>query len=216
MYRQIAPFLGRSVLEAGCGIGNLTELLLDRDRLVASDHDPFYVEMIGRRFGHLENFRAIRVDLTRTEDWERLALSDESFDTILCSNVLEHIDRDETVLAHFQRALRPGGHAILLVPQHPWLYTPTDRTLGHVRRYTEAELRGKLEQAGLKVVHMQGFNRLGTIGWYLSGKILGRSDLSPGQMRTYNRVLPLARLVERFTSLPALSLIAVGRKAEAP
>jgi 16S rRNA A1518/A1519 N6-dimethyltransferase RsmA/KsgA/DIM1 with predicted DNA glycosylase/AP lyase activity len=61
------------VLEAGCGIGNLTELLLDSDRLVASDFDPFYVEMIGRRFGHMENFRAVQMDLTKAEDYARLA-----------------------------------------------------------------------------------------------------------------------------------------------
>ena len=65
------PSSADRVLEAGCGIGNLTELLLDRDRLVASDFDPFYVEMIGRRFGHLENFRTIQMDLTRAADYGR-------------------------------------------------------------------------------------------------------------------------------------------------
>ena len=90
MYRQIAPFVGKNVLEAGCGIGNLTELLLDSDRLVATDYDPFYVEMISRRFGHLENFSTLGMNLTRAEDWARLA--DESFDTIICLNVLEHIN----------------------------------------------------------------------------------------------------------------------------
>jgi glycosyltransferase involved in cell wall biosynthesis len=210
LYRQIAPFVGKNVLEAGCGIGNLTELLLDSDRLVATDYDPFYVEMIRRRFGHLENFSTLWMNLTRAEDWGRLV--DESFDTIICLNVLEHIAPDEEVLGHFQRALRPGGHAIILVPQHPWLYTATDKTLGHERRYTEADLCEKLERAGLKVVHKQGFNRLGTLGWYVSGKILGKSELSPGQMKTYNRILPLAKLIERFTSWPALSIIAVGQK----
>jgi glycosyltransferase involved in cell wall biosynthesis len=210
MYRQIAPFVGKSVLEAGCGIGNLTELLLDSDQLVASDFDPFYVEMIGRRFGHLENFGTVRMDLTRSEDWVRL--SGKSFDTIICLNVLEHIAPDEEVLGHFYRALRPGGHAIILVPQHPWLYTPADKTLGHERRYSEGELCSKIERAGFEVVHRQGFNRLGMLGWYVSGKILGKTDLSPGQMKMYNRILPLAKLIERLPGWPALSIIAVGRK----
>jgi glycosyltransferase involved in cell wall biosynthesis len=210
MYRQIAPYVGQHVLEAGCGIGNLTELLLDSERLVASDFDPFYVEMIDRRFGHLENFRAVQMDLTKAEDYRRLA--DESLDTIICLNVLEHIAPDEDVLGHFHRALAPGGHAIILVPQHPWLYSPTDKTLGHERRYTAPELRDKLAQAGFEVVHQQGFNRLGTLGWYVSGKLLGKEHLSPGQMRTFNRILPLAKLVEQVPGWPALSTIAVGRK----
>jgi glycosyltransferase involved in cell wall biosynthesis len=210
MYRQIAPYVGRSVLEAGCGIGNLTELLLDSDRLIVSDFDPFYVEMIDRRFGHLENFRAVPMDLTRGTDYASLA--DEDLDTIICLNVLEHIAADEEVLGHFHRTLRPGGRAIILVPQHPWLYSPTDRTLGHVRRYTEDELREKLTRAGFEVVHQQGFNRLGTLGWYVSGTLLGKEHLSVGQMRTFNRILPLARLIERLPGWPALSTIAVGRK----
>ena len=108
------------------------------------------------------------------------------------------------MLGHFQRALRPGGHAIILVPQHPWLYTPTDKTLGHERRYTEADLCEKLERAGLEVVHKQGFNRVGTLGWYVSGKVLRKSELSPGQMKTYNRILPLAKHIERFPGWPGL------------
>jgi glycosyltransferase involved in cell wall biosynthesis len=212
MYRQIAPYVGQRVLEAGCGIGNLTEMLLDSERLIASDFDPFYVEMISRRFGHLENFRTTQMDLTCAEHYEMIA--EEKLDTIICLNVLEHIAPDEQVLGYFYKTLQPGGHAIILVPQHPWLYSPTDRTLGHERRYTEAELHEKLERAGFEVVHQQGFNKLGTLGWYVSGKLLGKEHLSPRQMRTFNRILPLAKLVERIPAWPALSTIAVGRKPE--
>jgi glycosyltransferase involved in cell wall biosynthesis len=212
VYRQIAPYIGQRVLEAGCGIGNLTELLLDCDRLVASDFDPFYVEMINRRFSHLENFRTVQMDLAQADHYDRLA--DEQIDTIICLNVLEHIAADEAVLGHFYRMLPPGGHAIILVPQHPWLYAPVDKVLGHERRYTAEELRDKLDRAGFEVVHQQGFNRLGTLGWYVSGKLLGKQHLSPGQMRMFNRLLPLAKLVEHVPGWPALSTIAVGRKPQ--
>jgi glycosyltransferase involved in cell wall biosynthesis len=210
LFRQIAPWVGDRVLEAGCGIGNLTELLLERNRLVATDNETFYVEMIGRRFGHLENVETVEMDLTRPDHYERIA--PEELDTIVCLNVLEHIAPDEEVLRQFFRVLVPGGHAIILVPQHPWLYSPTDRALGHERRYEESELRRKLEAAGFEVVHQQGFNRFGTVGWYVSGKILGRDRLSPGQMRLFDLLLPLAKLIERIPGWPALSTIAVGRK----
>ncbi len=210
MHLQIAPYIGRRVLEAGCGIGNLTELLLDADRLIAADIDPFYVEMIDRRFGHLDNLRTTALDLTRAADYEALAA--EQIDTILCLNVLEHIAEDDAVLGHFFRTLQPGGHAIILVPQHPWLYAPVDAALGHERRYQAEDLRKKLQQAGFEVVRQQDFNRLGTLGWLVSGKLLGRKRLSPGQMKTFNRLLPVAKLVESLSPWPALSVIAVGRK----
>lgn len=210
LYRQVQPFVGRRVLEAGCGIGNLSELLLDRERLVAADIDPFYVEMIHRRFGHLDNFSATKLDLTRREDYETVV--GENLDTIICLNVLEHIAADREALARFYDSLEPGGHAIVLVPQHPWLYTPVDRTLGHERRYTAEELTTKMAEAGFEIVHSQDFNRLGTLGWYVSGNWLGKTHLEPGQMRMYNRILPIAKLVERVKGWPALSIIAVGRK----
>lgn len=210
LLRQIEPWIGSRVLEAGCGIGNLTELLLDSDRLVATDNESFYVEMIARRFGHLENVETVEMDLTRSADYDRI--EPERLDTIVCLNVLEHIAADEEVLRQFFRVLQPGGHAIILVPQHPWLYTPTDRALGHERRYEESELRRKLEAAGFEVVHQQGFNRFGTVGWYVSGKILGRDRLSPGQMRLFDLLLPVAKVIERIPGWPALSTIAVGRK----
>jgi glycosyltransferase involved in cell wall biosynthesis len=210
LYRQIEPYVGGRVLEAGCGIGNLTEFLLDRERLLACDIDRFYVEMIGRRFGHLENFETREFDLASEGDLR--SLEGERLDTIVCLNVLEHIAEDERVLGHFFEALEPGGRAIILVPQHPWLYTRVDRTLGHERRYTAEELGAKLARAGFEVEQVRGFNRLGTLGWYVSGKWLGKTHLEPGQMKAYNRVLPVARAVERLPWPPALSVIGVGRK----
>ena len=38
-------------------------------------------------------------------------------------------------------------------------------------------------------------------GWYVSGKLLGRTHLSPGQMKTFNRILPLAKLIEHIAAL---------------
>ena len=58
---QFRPFIGSRVLEAGCGIGNFTELLLDRQRLLCVDNDPLYVEMLNWRLGHLENVRIAQV-----------------------------------------------------------------------------------------------------------------------------------------------------------
>ena len=126
--------------------------------------------------------------------------------------MLEHIGDDAKVLRNFFQLLRPGGHMLLLVPAHPRLYTAMDKTLGHFRRYTRDEVAEKLAAAGFDVVANRGFNRLGTLGWFVSGKLLGRTTLSAGQMLMYERMLPLAKLVERLGVIPPLSIIAVGRK----
>jgi glycosyltransferase involved in cell wall biosynthesis len=209
MLSGFAPYIGQRVYEAGCGIGNFTEFLLAKDRLVCVDYDGFYTEVIGRRFGHLENVRALRMDLARPDPGA--AIERERLDTVISLNVIEHIEDDRAVIRHFYDALIPGGHAIVLVPAHPRLFTPCDRALGHHRRYTGAELRAKFEEAGFGVVSLRQFNRLGVLGWWLNGK-LGRTDLSPAQMRLYERLLPLAKLMDRLKVGPGLSLVIVGRK----
>lgn len=207
---QVAPYIGRRILEAGSGIGNLSEFFLDRERLVCVDNDQFYVDRLAQRFGHLSNLSFHELDLTRIEECSELR--QVQLDTVVCINVLEHIEDDRKVLRNFYQMLQPGGHAVLLVPAHPWLYTRVDQALGHFRRYTPAEIAAKLRLAGFEVVQNTGFNRLGTLGWYVSGKLLGRTTISPGQMKLYERLLPIAKLIERLRILPHLSIIAVGRK----
>jgi hypothetical protein len=91
------------------------------------------------------------------------------------------------------------------------LYTACDKTLGHYRRYTPDELRQKFENAGFEVVSASQFNRLGVLGWYGAG-LMGKRDLSPLQMRVYEMLMPLARVMDALKIGPGLSLIVVGRK----
>lgn len=209
MLSQFRSFIGGRVLEAGCGIGNFTEQMLDRERLICADLDPYYTEVIGRRYSHLSNVRTTRMDLSDPKDFEPIA--GEKPDTVISLNVVEHIEDDLSTLKNYHDVLQPGGHAIILVPAHQWLFSECDRTLGHFRRYTRAMLSERMKEAGFEVVETSEFNRLGVLGWYVSGK-MGRKDLSPGQMKLFNRLLPIAKIIERFDSLPGLSVIAIGRK----
>lgn len=206
---QFEQFVGKRILEGGCGIGNLTEFFLDRERLVALDNDPFYVETIGTRYGHLANMRVHDMSLTEL-DTDRLR--PEHLDTVICINVLEHIEQERDVLGGFFDVLAPGGHAIVLVPAHPSLYTGVDKALGHCRRYTEPYLLERMSEAGFEVVQCRGFNRFGALGWFVSGKVFGKTTITPGQMKAFEWLLPLAKLVEKTPLLPHLSLIVVGRK----
>jgi glycosyltransferase involved in cell wall biosynthesis len=209
MLSRFEGFIGERVFEAGCGIGSFTQFLLEKPRLIAADLDPFYIEMIQRRYGHLENVRISKADLADPALPQELA--GERLDTIISLNVVEHIEGDDFVLKNFFDILQPGGHAIVLVPAHPRLYTPCDKALGHCRRYTRDELVSKFKGAGFEIADAHKFNRLGVYGWWLNGK-LGRADLSPMQMRIYEWLLPMAKLLDWMKIGPGLSLIIVGRK----
>ncbi len=211
LFSQIKPYIGHNVLEAGCGIGNLTELLLDRKRLVCVDLDQFYIDRLVQSYGHLNNFTIHPANLMSDKDLKRAA-DKKNFDTVICLNVVEHIEDDQKVLKNFYDILQPGGRVIILVPHDPKLYTAVDKTLGHFRRYTRKELSKKIEDAGFKLVRCWGFNRVGGLGWRVSGKILRKDTLSPGQMGMFEFLMPIIRLLESFPFHSHNSVIAVGEK----
>jgi glycosyltransferase involved in cell wall biosynthesis len=206
---QFDGYLGDEVLEAGCGIGNITTSLLDRRRLIAIDIDASYVSDLARRYGHLSNVTVREANLEDPATYENLT----SFDSVLSSNVLEHLEHPDRALAGFRQVLKPGGHALILVPAHPWLYSAADEALEHRKRYTEDMLRSELEGAGFEVVYIRQFNRLGVLGWWLN-KQAARVAISPWQARTFAMLLPLAKAMERIERLPGLSLVAVARKPD--
>jgi glycosyltransferase involved in cell wall biosynthesis len=211
LFSQFSHAIGEEVLEAGCGIGNFTEFLLDRRRLVCVDAERFYVERLSDKYGHLANLRCLCGDLTDPGDLDE-AGRDGLFDTILCLNVLEHVERDTDVLERFSGLLKPGGRAIILVPHNPANYTDVDRTLGHVRRYSRRELGEKLARAGFDVRDIRGFNRAGGFGWWFSGKVLRRKSLAGGQLFLFRLGLPIFRVLEHLPFFSHNSIIGIGVK----
>jgi glycosyltransferase involved in cell wall biosynthesis len=212
--RQCARWIGSRVLEAGAGIGNLSSLLLNRQRLILADYDPTYVAELGDRFGARANIRVVQADLTQPDDFA--LWKDERLDTVFCSNVLEHIEQDEQVLQGFYDSLMPGGHCVIVVPAGMWLFTGVDRQLGHCRRYEIGELRDKMESVGFEVVFSKSFCRLGSLAWWFSGKVLRRRHLSPRQMIWFDRLVGLIMPLDGCLPVPGMSLMMVGRRAPNP
>ncbi len=210
----VRPHCGRRVLEIGSGTGNLTRKLVPRDAYVASDVNPLYLHTLRALTVDRPYLDVTLTDVTRGDSFPAVQ---GGFDTVVCLNVVEHVDDDRGALENIRRALAPGGKAIVLVPQGPGLFGTLDEVLGHKRRYTEASLRRLALDAGFEVQELLRFNRVGTPAWWLNGKLLRRRHFGLVQVATLNLLTPLFRLVDRLLPFPALSLIAVLRpRAEEP
>jgi len=206
----IAPYLGERVLEIGAGIGNLSQYLSLRRKLyIASDVDGEHLARLRVRFQNRPNMTLMRCDLGAAADFESLK---EKVDTAICLNVLEHISDDAAGLANIAAALVPGGRAIVLVPQDQSIYGTLDKVLGHWRRYSEPQLRERLEAAGFEVERVLEFNRVARPGWILNGRILRRRHFGRLQLWLFDRSVWLWRKIDGALPWRALSLIAVGRK----
>ena len=210
IFRKIKPFLGKDILEVGCGIGNLTGLLLSQGRVIAADVNEGYLRIVESKFrSHVHLQDLFLWDIQKASPKELNSV----IDTIVCSNVLEHVEEEGPVLQNLYRLLPAGGNLIVLVPAFQWLFNALDRELGHYRRYGKKELRQKLIENGFKVRHMNFFNPLGVVGWYVNGSLLKRRLLPVWQVKVFDRIVPFYMWMEKI--IPPLwgqSLIAVGEK----
>jgi len=82
---------------------------------------------------------------------------EREFDVIGAFDVLEHIVEDDAALRQMFRATRPGGGFLVTVPQHRFLWSAIDKHSMHQRRYSRAELRRKVDQAGFRIQRVTSF-----------------------------------------------------------
>lgn len=212
IYEHISHALGRRVLEVGSGTGNITRFLCSEGREVtATDIVPAYRGELERLFGDNPKVRVEKFDLTLEAPDAFIA---DPFDSVVCLNVLEHIEDDLFALTQIRNSLAPGGKLALLVPAHRFLYGAFDRAIGHFRRYERRELAGKLEKAGFIVLEMKFFSLAATLPWLINGRLLKRDHIPAGQADLANLLVPLLKL-ERLIGPPCgLSLIAIAQKSD--
>jgi SAM-dependent methyltransferase len=215
MFDNIRPFLGRRVVEIGCGIGNFTAAIASTDasQVVATDVSSKYLQLLADRFDSSGKVRTEVWDLNNPPS----DLIRESFESAVCLNVLEHIPNDVAAMRNIYSALTPGGRLIALVPAHPWLYGTMDDHLGHIRRYRREEFERKLEEAGFTIEKTFWMNAVGMIGWFTSGRILKRPTIPTTQVKIFEMAVPIARMVDRLVTglVGGLSVICVARRPSA-
>ncbi len=147
----IEQFLGdqrnQHALDAGCGRGYYTRLLLPRSaKVTALDYNQTSIQALRRRLGHLDNL-SLHVGSA-----DNLPFANEQFDLVTHCEVLEHIHDDRQVVSELFRVLQPGGRLILSVPVPP---APIDDS-EHVREgYTLEQISQLLHDAGFEILRHQ-------------------------------------------------------------
>jgi SAM-dependent methyltransferase len=209
---QFAPFIGKRVIEIGAGIGTFAWSLLHHtslSELVLVEPGDNLFPILQRRFAGEPRVKIVH------GYFQHLAIP-ATADSIVLVNVLEHIAADQAFLDDAHETLTPGGTLLLLVPALPWIYGSLDQAFGHHRRYTKTSLASKLRAAGFGIIRLSYLNFPGTVGWFLTGKVLRRTTLKSRHVRWYDRwVIPwVSRLEGRWEPPFGQSLIVIARKFE--
>ncbi len=212
MAETILPFTGgdgATVLEVGAGTGNLTRWLSPRRaHYIATDISEEYVGQLRSAFRHRRAVEVRQLDAAGS-DW----LADgRRVDTVICLNVLEHIEDDAAALAAMREVLLPDGRAIILVPNDPSAYGTLDKAIGHFRRYSKPQMEELLRRSGFDVERSFEFNRVSMPAWRFTGQVMKSTRLSRFSLRVFNRFVWLWRRIDRFLPWPAASIVVVARR----
>jgi 2-polyprenyl-3-methyl-5-hydroxy-6-metoxy-1,4-benzoquinol methylase len=219
--RHVPDLAQQRLFDIGCGTGGLVAYLAANGIAVEGACDS-YVQGL-----RLARRRLARAPLFLVAE-DRLPPLAPGRDLVTLFDVLEHVDDDLGLLRHLADALRPGGTLALTVPAHPFLYDEADRLAKHRRRYRRAELRQKLEAAGLRVVRLTHFmaslvpamtaaRALGRVAARWAGPADARREAElrvvPGLNGLLRGILEIERAWLRRGSFPfGTSLLAIARR----
>jgi len=209
-FDYIRPYLGARVTDIGCGPGNHTRYLLDRELYVGVDRDAAMLQDLAREFP-AENVRTICGDITLPGVREQIM--DLAVDTVLALGVLPQIERDREALAGMVDLLPPGGTIVVLVPALQWLHGSLDELDGVYRRYDKAMLGRYFAEAGVDTLSLRYFNFVGAFGWWLKARLLRQRRHADSNYIVMSRLVPILRALEQRIEPPiGMTLIGAGRK----
>jgi len=142
-----------SILDIGCGSGNMLKLLNKNkfSNISGCDFSTGAINLTLKK--HAKNIFVANI----------LNLSDFNnvkYDVIICSEVLEHIGDDSKAISNLYELLNNEGILIISVPYNMKYWSQHDEFAGHVRRYNSNEIEDKLIKQGFCINESFGWGSL--------------------------------------------------------
>ena len=186
------------VLDLGCGLGRHTHAvaMLSNANVVGIDINPTDVCQARNALATVASTDALNRAHWCAGDGQKLPFANASFDAIICSEVLEHIDVYNNFLTEINRLLKPGGNFALSVPRHwpEWLCWKLSKAYpktpgGHIRIFRARKLKTEVvNQLGLKFFSHHWAHALHSPYWWLRCAFWNQGEQF-WPVRTYHRLL---------------------------
>jgi len=191
--QQIKPFVRGSVLEVGGGIGHNLEYFVNElvQRWTALEPDSSFAAQYRGRYNSAPLDIPVTIQARVLSD-----LDCEQYDTLIYADVLEHIEQDQAEVRLAMAALKPGGHLVIVVPAHAYLFSEMDSKIGHHRRYNLPSLRA-LKPANAEEVRARYLDCVGIMASLANRLFLRQGTPTSRQIKLWDRLMvPLSRLLD--------------------
>jgi len=196
---------GKRVLDIGCGTGFITNAAAKRGySVVGIDMEKKGIEIAKKKANKKTKYYV--------GDFLNFKFKENNFDSIILTDVLEHVKDDRSLLRGVFRTLKKGGALILTVPALQSLFGYHDTKLGHYRRYSKKELDDKLKDIGFAIETIRYWNTVSLPVAFLFSKILQREYPQP-RSRANRLLTAYFNTIEKNINMPiGLSLVVKARK----
>ena len=211
-YSRLGIGPGSTVIDVGCGAGRHSfeayrrgadVIAFDQNAEELADVDTM-LQAMGQAGEAPKSAKAQVV----VGDALALPYPDATFDTVIASEILEHIPDDDAAIAELTRVLKPGGSLAVTVPRWLpericWLLSDTYHANegGHIRIYRADQLRAKLESGGLRFTGSHHAHALHSPYWWLKCAV-GVDNSDNVAVKAYHKLL-----VWDMMSRPALTRV---------
>jgi SAM-dependent methyltransferase len=215
IFEHLSDYLGKNILEVGAGNGNISAFILKNFEV-----NNFFGVEPSNLFEQLQNrLKEYENDKTKIKTFlgnlleNKTNLKTEKIDTIIYSNVLEHVPDDQLELKLAYDLLEDNGHILTFSPALPILMSKFDKSIGHYRRYTKKEIEDKMKNANFEIVKSYYFDFVGSFLWFLNYTLLGEEKVNPKKGEFFDKFLVPIIKNEPNKLLPfGKNVLCVGKK----
>lgn len=199
----LSKYLKGDVLEVGAGIGETTHTLCkgNFNSWVCLEPDSELTDIISakQKSGYLPSFIEIITNTLDGVDPNR------KFDSIIYIDVIEHIEHDAEELKKASSFLKPGGHLIVLVPAHNYLFSKFDESIGHFRRYNK-QMLGSAAPKDVKKIDLRYLDSVGLSASLANKWFLKQEYPELKQIKFWdNFIIPISKITD------AISFYSIGK-----
>lgn len=200
--KRIVKARDKTILDLGCGRGYVGISFSKDNEVIFGDIDE----------ESMKGIKGMKVIL----DGSYIPFKQESFDYVICADVLEHIKEDKKVLRNIYSILKKGGEAIIALPAYSKLYGHHDKLIHHYRRYDKKSFSRMAKSIGFKIKSARYLCSLLFFLWFINQLFFKSNKAYIGKSKLENKIIPLLNFlawIESSLILPfGINLLVVLKK----